>query len=133
MHLSRLTLNTANPAALHALADSYALHQLVLSAFPDREEGGPGRVLYRVEPDAMGRPPEVLVQSERKPGWQELERRALLAAECRMFSPRLQCGQRLRFRVRANPTLRCVFEPAPRPVPRRPGGNLTGESAYRVS
>ena len=55
MYLSRVTMNAANPAALRTLADPYAMHQLVLSALPDREQGGPGRVLYRVEPEVAGR------------------------------------------------------------------------------
>ena len=52
----------------------------------------------------------MLVQSEQQPDWQEPGRESLLTAECKTFSPRLKPGQRLRFRLRANPTARRVFE-----------------------
>jgi len=133
MHLSRLTLNTANPAALRALADPYAMHQLVLSAFPDRENGGPGRVLYRVEPEATCRPPEVLVQSERRPHWEDLDRRVMLTTECKTFSPQFARSQRLRFRLRANPSARRVFQRASEGQPKCSGKRIGvyGEEAQR--
>jgi len=134
MYLSRLTINTRSPVALRALSDPYAMHQLVWSAFPDREQGGTGRVLFRLEPLADGRPPVVLVQSQREPAWEPLEQTGCLTSECKPSSPMVSRGQRLRFRLRANPTARRVFSP---PVPEgmpKPSGTrigVYGEEAQR--
>jgi CRISPR system Cascade subunit CasE len=122
MYLSRVTLDTADPRALRLLSDHYSLHQLVWSAFPDRTDGGPGRVLFRVEPPVTGRCPVVLVQSEREPRWGETERSSVLSAEWKSYTPRPAKGRRLRFRLRANPTARRVFAgPAPEGEPKRSG------------
>jgi len=135
MYLSRLTINTRSPVALRALSDPYAMHQLVWSAFPDREQGGTGRVLFRLEPLADGRPPVVLVQSQREPAWEPLEQAGCLTSECKPSSPMVSRGQRLRFRLRANPTARRVFSP---PVPEgmpKPSGTrigVYGEEAQRA-
>jgi len=122
MYLSRLSLNSRSPVALRALSDPYAMHELVWSAFPDRDQGGAGRVLFRLEPLAGGRPPIVLVQSDREPAWQTLEQAECLVAECKPFTPEVARGQRLRFRLRANPTVRRVFgEPSPEGGPKQSG------------
>jgi CRISPR system Cascade subunit CasE len=133
MYLSRVTLNTADPRALRLLSDHYSLHQLVWSAFPDRTDRGPGRVLFRVEPPVTGRCPVVLVQSERKPRWGETERSSVLSAEWKPYTPRPAKGRRLRFRLRANPTVRRVFESAPNGQPKSSGKRIGvyGEDAQR--
>jgi len=134
MYLSRLTINPHSPPALSALSDPYALHQLVWSALPDREDGGPGRVLFRLEPLVSGLPPVLLVQSEREPNWRALVSAGCLVAETKPFAPRFAAGQCLRFRLRANPTVRRVFggptqEGAPKPSGTRIG--VYGEDAQR--
>jgi len=110
MYLSRLMLNPRDPSALRAVSDSYALHQLVWSAFPGREDGGPGRVLFRAEEHSRGSAPTVLVQSDREPMWERIERSGLLTADRKRVCVTVTEGQRLRFRLRANPTVRRVFE-----------------------
>jgi CRISPR system Cascade subunit CasE len=116
MHLSKLTLNTASGRALRTLADPYEAHRTIWRGFPDASEGGPRRVLFRVEEEK--RPPflTVLVQSDLAPEWGALlEERVLLRAEskelrCDQLAVALQVGRKLRFRLRANPTVRKQFE-----------------------
>jgi CRISPR system Cascade subunit CasE len=133
MYLSRLMFNPRDPAAVRALSDAYALHQLILSAFPHREDGGPGRVLFRTEASANCGAPQVLVQSEKEPGWSRLERALLLRIESKKVSIKVARGQRLRFRLRANPTVRRQALPAtegkPEAAHKRIG--VYGEEAQR--
>ncbi len=135
MFLSRLVLNGRHPRALRALAEADLMHQLVYSGFPDREDGGPGRVLFRAEGARAGRPGLVLVQSEKRPAWERLlEEGVVLSAECKALQLRLAPGQRLRFRLRANPTVRRVFQPAQDGRPKQSGRRIGvyGEDAQRA-
>lgn len=71
----------------------------------ERREGS--GFLFRIDPLSPGRA-AILVQSAAKPGWEYAFRNAgyLLAArpELREFNPSFEPGQRLRFRLLANPT-----------------------------
>lgn len=110
MYLSKLTLNPSPEArqVQRDLASPYELHRTLMRAFPGQNQGGPGRVLFRVEPIRPGEPVTVLVQSEKKPDWSVLEREPcyLLSAKSKSIDLRFRAGQRLRFRLRANPTVR---------------------------
>jgi CRISPR system Cascade subunit CasE len=80
-----------------------------MKAFPSEDEGGPGRVLFRVEEANGCEPVMVLVQSWKAPDWswlQSLEGYLASGVAVKEFSPSLALGQRLRFRLRANPTMR---------------------------
>ncbi len=69
--------------------------------------GAEGGFLFRIEPQGQGRA-VVLVQSAVEPDWEYafLNARHLLAAspQVKVFAPQLEAGERLRFRLRANPT-----------------------------
>lgn len=105
MYLSRVIFNPLEPQALRALANPYQLHQLLWRAFPDREAGGAGRVLFRLEALRGAAAPVVLVQSDLAPDWTALT--ALTQqAESRAYAPGLQAGEVVQFRLRANPTKR---------------------------
>jgi len=136
MYLSKLTVNTTSPDGARALAEPYRIHQLVYAAFPDEKDGGPGRVLFRVEPLRTSEPSVVLVQSEKEPGWTELmEQRSLLSANCKQVLFAVRSTQRLRFRLRANPTIRRVFGgPSPQGQPKQSGTRVGvyGEGAQRT-
>lgn len=106
MYLSRVILNPDHPEVSRVVGNPYRLHQLLWRAFPHREEGGAGRVLFRLESQRSIPAPVVLVQSDRMPDWEALPGELLLGAEHRAFGPRFVVGQRLRFRLRANPTRR---------------------------
>ena len=69
MFFSELFLNPRNRQARRDLSSPYELHRTLLRAFPDQDDGGSGRVLFRIEPNQEGRHPTVLVQSEKEPDW----------------------------------------------------------------
>jgi CRISPR system Cascade subunit CasE len=103
--LSKLVLNPRDRQARCDLAQPYEMHRTLWRAFPERD---PGRILFRVDPDRSGGKPIVLVQSDLRPQWVALDGTGshyLLARPDLMeFVLSLARGQRLRFRLRANPT-----------------------------
>jgi CRISPR system Cascade subunit CasE len=109
MYLTRLALNPRCREVRQDLADSHELHCALLQAFPSAAADGPGRVLYRVEPP-RGEPCfVVLVQSELAPDWSRLKVPAdylLGPPAVKPFDPVFTSGQRLCFRLRANPTVK---------------------------
>lgn len=125
MHLSRIEVPLADRRVQRLLSNPYALHQALLAAFPDRSEGGTGRVLYRVEPEVRGGIGVVLVQSVVEPNWNSAVSTAALPRamepDSKPIELGLRVGQRLRFRLRFNPTVT-------RDGTRRP---LQGEDARR--
>lgn len=105
MYLSCLKLNPSRRTTRELRLNPYRLHQAVFHAFPDVEDGGPGRVLYRLDTDRLGSL-SLLVQSEKRPDWSKAE----LLADClgellppKQFTPIFQPGQTLYFCLRANP------------------------------
>jgi CRISPR system Cascade subunit CasE len=108
MYLSRLKLDPFKHTTGELRLNPYLLHQAVFRAFPDKCDGGPGRVLYRLDIDRQSNT-SLLVQSDREPDWDKanmLKDCLLEAAECRSFSPRCQTGQNLYFRLRVNPAVK---------------------------
>jgi CRISPR system Cascade subunit CasE len=109
MYLTQLALNPRCRQVREDLADPYELHRTLLRVFPDAEDGGPGRVLYRVEPP-RGEPRFlVLVQSDVAPDWSRLGVPGgylLGPPATKPFDPSFAVGQRLCFRLRANPTVK---------------------------
>lgn len=106
MYLSELTFDPWRRDVPRLLADSHTLHRWLLQAFPDASDGGCGRVLFRAEMEKGE--PRLLVQSEREPNWSVL-RPMLTADGCRgpkAWQPTFSAGQRLRFRLRANMTVK---------------------------
>jgi CRISPR system Cascade subunit CasE len=105
MHLSRLVLNNRDRQARRDLLMPYELHRTLWRAFPDHD---PGRILFRVDSDPRGARPTVLVQSEFAPDWRSLRDGKpgylLEPPESKQFNPVFAPGQRLCFRLRANPT-----------------------------
>ncbi len=105
MFLSKLILNSRDRQARYDLARPYELHRTLWRAFPDND---PGRVLFRIDTDRMGLNPFILVQSDRRPQWHQLNERGshylLEPPQLKEFEPSFKQGQRLRFRLRANPT-----------------------------
>lgn len=108
MFLSKLTLLPRSRQVLRDIASPYDLHRTIMRGFPSRDAGGPGRVLHRLEPARDGQPPVVLVQSDKAPDWSALEALDgyLLDVAVKPYQPALRPGQKLQFRLRANPTVR---------------------------
>ncbi|MEW5956216.1 MAG: type I-E CRISPR-associated protein Cas6/Cse3/CasE [Chloroflexota bacterium] len=117
MYLSQLILDPRARRVQSEIANPYELHRTLLKAFPDQEQGGPGRVLYRLEPPVRGRGPELilLVQSDQEPDWSKLDqppgyRLPNGQGNPKVFNPAFSPGQRLYFRLRANPTKRLLHD-----------------------
>ncbi len=109
MYLSKLVLNPRHAQAQTDLAAPYDLHRTLARAFPD---DGPDAhrarhgVLFRIE-DAAQHGIPVLVQSATVPDWTRLPPGyTVLLDGPKLFSPALEVGQRLRFRLVANPVRR---------------------------
>lgn len=115
MFLSKLILNVRDRAARRDLADCHNMHRTIMSAFPQadgaavREEFG---VLFRVDTGRDGKV-VLLVQSRLEPDWLRLPDGYLLEADgnpaCKPVLNHyagLATGQRLLFRLLANPTKR---------------------------
>ncbi len=115
LFLSRLFLNPHNRDVRRDLADCHNLHRTIMSAFPQadgaaaRDEFG---VLFRVETGRDGKV-ILLVQSRLEPDWSRLPGGYLLEADgnpaCKPVLNHytgLATGQRLLFRLLANPTKR---------------------------
>jgi CRISPR system Cascade subunit CasE len=116
--LTRLRFKALRGETVRTLGDSHRLHCWIYAAFPRAEEGGPGRVLWRIEKDMDNGPRQeisVLVQSEKSP---DLSRWTTGGWVCGVDGPRtvplrdadgvplFPEGTRFRFRLRANPTFR---------------------------
>ena len=115
VYLSQLTLDMGRREVWRLLGDTYALHRRVLMAFPEASAGGAGRVLFRV--DSGKGEARLLVQSTVAPDWSRLPSGLCREAPSGPKSWRLQrddgtsifaTDQRLRFRLRANPTYCCA-------------------------
>ena len=115
MFLSKLILNVRDRLARRDLASPYEMHRTILSiGFDGLPKDALGRVLFRTDEDRAGRaPPVVLVQSDQEPDWKRLPT-GYTASEpaCKPFDPQFHVGQRLRFRLRANPTKRVAAKNA---------------------
>ena len=124
MYLSRLFLNPRSRQVQREIAHPYQMHKTLLRAFPTPlppEE----RVLFRLEIHPRTGQPVVLVQSQTRPNWaflQEADRgRYLLPGwelppevrenpQIKAVELRLRRGQRLVFRLFANPTKKIKVE-----------------------
>ncbi len=110
MYLSRLVLDPGARRVQRELSNPYELHRTLLRAFPAQLPPDE-RVLFRVEMTDQGKAPVILVQSQYPPDWQrlttdEVGRYLLQPAETKTFTPHFSRGQRLLFRLRANPTIK---------------------------
>lgn len=113
MYLTKLILNPLSSEVVRDLANPYEFHRTLLRAFPDQDEGGPGRVLYRVERteaiDDQGEAPVVLVQSDHAPDWTRARVRPDYFRDRlppKVIPTEFTVGARFRFRLRANPTVK---------------------------
>lgn len=109
MYLSRLLLNPRCRQVRRELAEPYEMHRTLLRAFPENMAAGGERVLFRVDTERETGVPTVLVQSLTPPDWSGLTAGRdyyLRPVETKEFDPAFRAGQRLYFRLRANPTVK---------------------------
>lgn len=106
MYLSRVLLDMEDWRARRDLGDPYEMHATLMRLV----DAGSARPLWRVEEGRNGAPPFVLIQTDVAPDAQVLrgaESRYFVSYEAKrnaLFDA-LAVGERLRFRVRANPTV----------------------------
>lgn len=122
MFLSKVTLNPRHRMTYRLLADIYAQHRFVMSAFPDlretaqAEEGTQAQqtVLYRLETtkrnDTMAQRETLffLVQSVIAPDWEKtdsLHPDVICTSIAKEWNPTFAQGEHYRFRLRTNPTI----------------------------
>jgi CRISPR system Cascade subunit CasE len=121
MYLSRLILNPRSRRVQKEIADPYQLHRSLMRAFPDGLEDGDERVLFRLDAHPRSDALSLLVQSLNAPDWSWLAepgaRGYLLPEELlppqvtenlatKALNLEFTHGQRLAFRLRANPTVK---------------------------
>lgn len=111
MYLSQLILNPHSRQVQREMGNPYQLHRTLMQGFPESLPGDE-RVLYRLDADARTGSLVVLVQSIYEPDWSSLldagQGRYLLQPPdpSKHFQPGLSEGAVLRFRLRANPTIK---------------------------
>jgi CRISPR system Cascade subunit CasE len=111
IYLSRLSLNARSNRAQSEVRNPYEMHRSIARAFGDTEESqAAARCLFRIEDSGQSSMITVLVQSKTAPDWEALRAHAgdrYFAAEpeVKEVALRLSAGERLAFRLRANPTV----------------------------
>jgi CRISPR system Cascade subunit CasE len=123
LFLYRLQLNLGEQAVRRDLSDAYEMHRSLARAFVDPDQDTLQPFLWRLETPAADEAPLVLVQAATEAHWDALPLGWLLAWQERRWDPQavLRSGQRVAFRMRANPTVNRV------PQGEDTGGN--GQSA----
>ncbi|MEN6519702.1 MAG: type I-E CRISPR-associated protein Cas6/Cse3/CasE [Armatimonadota bacterium] len=110
MYLSMLQLNPRCKQVQSEIYDPYQMHRTLCKAFGDDEESWKNaRVLFRVDETNGGCKLCALVQSKLRPDWTKLT----VPGNYQVDEPKLkevqfalETGQRLGFRLRANPTVK---------------------------
>ena len=106
MYLSKLTLNLRSHRARRDLSNAYEMHRTLLWEVTEAEASHNERLLWRLEPGRRGMP-VLLVQTHARPQWDVvLERNpdyADVASDSpKFYAPSLWVDQRVRFRLKAN-------------------------------
>lgn len=114
MYLSQLKLSPAEIQVKRDLANPYELHRTILRAFPTPLPEGE-RILFRVENTVDSGISFVLVQSQNQPDWTKVEQQYPTyfseAPQVKTLQGlQIKNGDLLRFRLRANPTKRVLYE-----------------------
>lgn len=116
MYLSRLMLNPRSRQVQREILDPYQMHRTIMRAFPGkRDRSG---VLHRLDLHPRTGAITLLVQSLAEPDWTWLTEkdylqpfpggRGVANPAVKRYDPHFQAGQVLRFRLRANPTIKKV-------------------------
>jgi CRISPR system Cascade subunit CasE len=130
IYLSQLVLDPRSRQVRSELGDPYQMHRTISKAFGDGPRAfDAARPLFRVDERRDGSL-QLLVQSLARPDWSRVEERQTYLTE----PPKLKelkepdalfrVGRRLRFRLRANPTVRRIFERASRSESKQTGKRI---------
>lgn len=104
LYLSRLEPNLRSRKVRRDLDNAYELHRTLARGVAENEQ----RILWRVE---QGKPPHVIIQTLSEPDWSYLEEDVpptylLASPKVKAVTLSLLKDQILRFRLRANPTVK---------------------------
>ena len=129
LYLSRLILNPRSKQVMSEMAQPYEMHRTLMRAFPSNNDGTPSNardefgVLFRADVEDLQCVIKVYVQSRIEPDWSFLKGQGYLYSDAKLpefeykdIMPayrKLQNGQLLSFRLRANPTKRIARENDP--------------------
>jgi len=112
MYLTRIEVDLGNGRARRDVGDPYELHSTLSRALADpaHPDDPPPPFLWRSEAVRQGEPPVILLQSLAAPNWTGVEARSPGWAASTRTAPLdldsfARGGARLRFRLRANPTV----------------------------
>lgn len=110
MFMSLIELNPRSRQVQAELRDPYQMHRTLSRAFEDDGDAyREARCLFRVDDDDRTGRLSVLVQSRDRPDWEGADLPngyCLRIAGPKLFEPSFREGQMLRFRLRANPTVK---------------------------
>lgn len=111
MYLSRLVLNARSRSVQRDISYPREMHRTVMRGFPDHLDKSQERILYRLDQSDRGTQLILLVQSQQEPDWSGLDDGYLVDTEgknpaVKRVDLSFRQGQRLAFRLRANPTKR---------------------------
>jgi len=109
IYLSKLVLNPASRQVQAELRDPYQMHRTLAKAFGADGDFERARCLFRIDELRSSGALYLLVQSLAPPNWERLTASARYlqdAPQVTTFEPRLAEGQRLAFRLHANPTVK---------------------------
>ena len=108
LYLSKLELNLRSSHSRRDLRNPYEMHRTLSSAVSAGLDAEQERLLWRTEQHRLG--VTVLVQTHTEPNWQvvmdKYDAYFIDQPRHKPFEPRLERGQRLRFRLRGNPTVK---------------------------
>jgi CRISPR system Cascade subunit CasE len=109
LYLSQLILDPRSAQVQAELRNLYEMHRTLSRAF-DRDPAryDEARCLFRVDEPVSASCPRVLIQSRLAPQWERLVSNAgylVGSPQSKAFEPVFKVGQRLAFRLRANPTV----------------------------
>lgn len=106
MYLTQIKLNPEHPSVHYDVGNAHALHQRIMSGFPDLPQGRAGEnILFRTEPKQF----VLLVQSRTEPSWRKLPRGYAIdhdSKDCSALLGSLTKDRTFRFRLKANPSRR---------------------------
>jgi CRISPR system Cascade subunit CasE len=110
LFLYKLQLNLGNRAVRRDLSNAYDMHRSLTRAFADGEQNRLHPFLWRFEASSSDGAPVVLVQATTEAQWEALPTGWLFDWNERRWDPQkaLRSGQRVLFRLRANPTVNRV-------------------------
>lgn len=110
MFLSKIELNPRCKQVQAELRDPYQMHRTLSKAFgDDNGDYKDARCLFRVDESNEGRSICLLMQSKVQPNWESwttAPEYQITEPKVKEFKPVLKAGQRLVFKLRANPTVK---------------------------